>query len=430
MSSAAVEALGASGAPAAVRARETPAPTSPAPAAPGGRTAVNQELDPSRRSVEAQRFEAEMFSRVVGQDVAVESFAEMYQMYLAGFHQPGRPVGNLMFLGPTGTGKTRVWEAAAEVLYGDPRALIRIDCAEFQHSHEIAKLVGSPPGYLGHRETHPVLTQAALDQWHTDQLKLTLVLFDEIEKASDALWQLMLGILDKATLTLGDNSRVNFSRCFIGMTSNLGGVDIVALQEGHRMGFKGADPVVFDRKLSKKVADTAKRAARKKFTPEFMGRIDKVVVFNTLEEKHLRRVLDIELAALQQRIWFAVSGKQFVFEPSPEARRALLTEGTDPKYGARHLKKAVDRNLVFPMANLCSTGQIQAGDKVRVGYEGDYPTGRYVFHKTGENILIPGLGQAPCALPDAAAAAAGTAAPQGPRQSTARRRTRYDDGAK
>jgi len=171
------------------------------------RTGLNTALDPSRRSSDAQSFEAALRRKIVGQDQAVEKVVEIYQMFLAGLNAPGRPVGNLLFLGPTGSGKTRVVESMAEALFGDPRAVIKIDCAEFQHSHEIAKLIGSPPGYLGHRETHPLLTQEALNQWHTDRLKLTLLLFDEIEKASDALWQLLLGILDKATLTLGDNRR-------------------------------------------------------------------------------------------------------------------------------------------------------------------------------------------------------------------------------
>ena len=176
----------------------------------------------SRRSNDALEFETALRRKIVGQDPAVEKVAEIYQMFLAGLNAPGRPVGNLLFLGPTGSGKTRVVEAMAESLFGDPHACIKIDCAEFQHSHEIAKLIGSPPGYLGHRETHPLLTQEALNQWHTEKLKLTILLFDEIEKASDALWQLLLGILDKATLTLGDNRRVDLSQCLIVMTSNLG----------------------------------------------------------------------------------------------------------------------------------------------------------------------------------------------------------------
>src|SRR4029077_9415791 len=139
---------------------------------------------------------------------------------------PGRPIGNLLFLGPTGSGKTRRVESAAESLLGDPRAVVKIDCAEFAHSHEIAKLIGSPPGYLGHRETHPMLSQEVLSQYHTEKIKLSFVLFDEIEKASDTLWNLLLGVLDKATLTLVDNRRVDFSNAMIFMTSDLGAAEM------------------------------------------------------------------------------------------------------------------------------------------------------------------------------------------------------------
>ena len=196
------------------------------------RTNLATVLDPSRRSNDARDFEAALRRKIVGQDQAIEKVAEIYQMFLAGLNAPGRPVGNLLFLGPTGSGKTRVVEAVAESLFGDAKACIKIDCAEFQHSHEIAKLIGSPPGYLGHRETHPLLTQEALNQWHTEKLKLSILLFDEIEKASDSLWQLLLGILDKATLTLGDNRRVDLSSCIIIMTSNLGAAEMNGLVDG------------------------------------------------------------------------------------------------------------------------------------------------------------------------------------------------------
>src|SRR2546423_7916525 len=175
------------------------------------RTGLNTALDPSKRSSDAKDFEGALRRKIVGQDQAVEKVVEIYQMFLAGLNPPGRPVGNLLFLGPTGSGKTRVVESMAEALFGDSRACIKIDCAEFQHSHEIAKLIGSPPGYLGHRQTRPMLTQESLDKCRTERDPFTFVLFDEIEKASDSLWQLLLGVLDKATLTLGDNTRVDFS---------------------------------------------------------------------------------------------------------------------------------------------------------------------------------------------------------------------------
>src|SRR5512144_2225950 len=200
------------------------------------KTGLNAALDPNRRSTEAQDFDSSIRRKIVGQEAAVEKVVEIYQMFLAGLNPPGRPVGNLLFLGPTGSGKTRVVEAMAEALFGDARAVIKIDCAEFQHSHEIAKLIGSPPGYLGHRETHPLLSQEVINQYHSETCKLSFILFDEIEKASDALWNLLLGILDKGTLTLGDNRKVDFSKAMIFMTSNVGAAEMSAILNP-RVGF-------------------------------------------------------------------------------------------------------------------------------------------------------------------------------------------------
>src|SRR5260221_5750630 len=252
------------------------------------RTNLATVLDPSRRSSDAREFETALRRKIVGQDQAIEKVAEIYQMFLAGLNAPGRPVGNLLFLWPTGSGKTRVVEAVAESLFGDARACIKIDCAEFQHSHEIAKLIGSPPGYLGHRETHPLLTQEALNQWHTEKLKLSILLFDEIEKASDSLWQLLLGILDKATLTLGDNRRVDLSQCIIIMTSNLGASEMTSLVNGHLGFFQKAN--VLDDGFDEKIDRAAVEAARRKFSPEFMNRIDKAVVFKVLRPDDMKRI--------------------------------------------------------------------------------------------------------------------------------------------
>src|SRR5512136_3047167 len=218
-------------------------------------------LDPSKRSTDTLDFQAALLAKIVGQEEGVQALVDLYQVFCAGLNSPGRPVGNLLFLGPTGSGKTRVVEATAEVLFGDPRAVIKVDCAEFQHSHEIAKLIGSPPGYLGHRETHPLITQEALAACHTEKLKLSFLLFDEIEKASDALWQLLLGILDKAMLTLGDNRRVDLSQTMIFLTSNLGGGEITELMTGG-MGFVQPSDKM-EEKLDVKVERTAQEAAKK-----------------------------------------------------------------------------------------------------------------------------------------------------------------------
>lgn len=341
-------------------------------------------LDPTQNSPEVREFEKALRQRVVGQDRAVRRLARVYQVFRAGLATPGRPVVNLLFLGPTGSGKTRLVEATAEVLFGDPRGIVKVDCAEFQHSHEIAKLIGSPPGYLGHRETQPIITQEVLDQHHSDKVKLSLVLFDEIEKASDALWQLLLGILDKGTLTLGDNRRVDFSRCMIFMTSNLGSHEVMNLMNGG-LGF-AATRSDMDEELDQKIYRAATEAARRKFSPEFMNRIDKVIVFRALTRENLETVLDIELARVQQRIINATDGRQFVFRCTPAARDFLLKEGTDIKFGARHLKRSIERHLVFPMSNLLATQQIQLGDLITVDF--DAAMGKLTFARDDQGALV------------------------------------------
>jgi len=366
------------------------------------RPAVRQQLNPSIRSNDTRDFEGAIRSKIVGQEEGVEALVDLYQVFCAGLNSPGRPVGNLLFLGPTGSGKTRIVEAAAEILFGDPRAVIKVDCAEFQHSHEIAKLIGSPPGYLGHRETHPLITQEALTANHTDKLKLSFLLFDEIEKASDALWQLLLGMLDKATLTLGDNRRVDLSQTVIFMTSNLGGGEITELIQGG-MGFiQPKDKPVAG--LDAKVERTAVEAARRKFSPEFMNRLDKVVVFHPLKREQLEEVLEIELGQVQQRVLETARG-QFLFRVTASAREFLLQEGTDQRYGARHLKRAIERHIVYPLANLLATEQIHVGDLICIDFNKQETS--LTFTREGENLSMPVRRQEPVTLLKAAQAKSG-----------------------
>ena len=341
-------------------------------------------LDPTLNSPEVRDFEKALRRRVIGQERAVRRLARVYQVYEAGLSMPGRPVVNLLFLGPTGSGKTRLVEAAAEVLFGDARAVVKVDCAEFQHSHEIAKLIGSPPGYLGHRETQPLITQEVLEQYYTEKRKLSLVLFDEIEKASDALWQLLLGILDKGTLTLGDNRRVDFSHSMIFLTSNLGSHEVMKFMTGG-LGF-AATAADGDIELDKKIYRTALEAARRKFSPEFMNRIDKVIVFRALLREHLEQILDIELGRVQERIIAATGGNQFVFRCTTAARDFLLKEGTDIKFGARHLKRAIERHLVFPLSNLLATRQIHLGDLILIDF--DSLLGKLIFVRDDQGALV------------------------------------------
>jgi ATP-dependent Clp protease ATP-binding subunit ClpA len=274
-------------------------------------------------------------------------------------------------------------EAAAEILFGDARAMIKVDCAEFQHSHEIAKLIGSPPGYLGHRETHPLITQEELAKSHTEKLKLSFLLFDEIEKASDSLWQLLLGMLDKATLTLGDNRKVDLSQTVIFLTSNLGGGEITEMMHGGLGFVQPADKPITG--LEKKVERTAMEAARRKFSPEFMNRLDKVVVFHPLQREQLEEVLQIELGNVQRRVLETAKG-QFLFRVTGAGRDFLLKEGTDQRYGARHLKRAIERHVVYPLANLLATEQVQLGDLVRIDWDGEHNL--LTFVREGEGALV------------------------------------------
>jgi ATP-dependent Clp protease ATP-binding subunit ClpB len=357
---------------------------------------LNKVLDPTLTGRDAEELEAGLRRKIVGQDEAIEQIVNIYQTYLAGMTSPGRPIGNFLFLGPTGSGKTRLVEAAAETLAGDSRAVIKIDCAEFQHSHEIAKLIGSPPGYLGHRETHPLLSQEVLNQYYTDKMKLSFVLFDEIEKASDSLWNLLLGILDKATLTLGDNRRVDFSRALIFMTSNLGATEMGYLMNPN-MGFAASaiqklrEEGHVDENLSAKVAKAGVEAARRKFTPEFINRIDKTVVFHPLGQPELRKILDLELNILQQRLFNSPSAAPFGFSLTEGAKDFVLREGTDLKYGARHLKRAIERSLVHPMSNLIATAQVRTGDLIKIDY--DPGLNRIIFFKEAEDVPAYALAQ-------------------------------------
>jgi ATP-dependent Clp protease ATP-binding subunit ClpB len=332
---------------------------------------TNVPLDPNKMGRESSELQANLRKRIVGQEEAIREIVSIYQMYLTRMNAPGRPIGNLLFLGPTGSGKTRIVEATAESLVNNTRAVIKIDCAEFQHGHEIAKLIGSPPGYLGHRETSPFLSQEVLNRHHTSTMKLSFVLFDEIEKASDALWNLLLGILDKGRLTLGDNRQVDFSRSIIFMTSNLGSSEMSALMSP-TLGFSANDAgrrsqaVTVDETMSGKMERCGLGAVRRKFTPEFINRLDKIVTFHPLGSEQLQKLLDIELASVQERILTAAPNRSFVFQTTEKAKSFLLDQGIDMKYGARYLKRAIDRLLVQPLSNLIATAQVRRGDCIRV----------------------------------------------------------------
>jgi ATP-dependent Clp protease ATP-binding subunit ClpA len=375
-------------------------------------------LDPNQPGRQAATLDSSLRRLVVGQEEAVRKIVDLYQMYLTGMNSPGRPIGNILFLGPTGSGKTRIVEATAESLFGNPDAVIKVNCAEFQHSHEIAKLIGAPPGYLGHRETHPFLSQEALNKSHTETVKISLVLFDEIEKASDALWNLLLGILDKGILTLGDGRQTDFSRALIFMTSNLGATEMQGLVQP-RWGFTTTanDGREAEGQLTKKLSSVGQAAARKKFTPEFINRLDAMVVFNALGEEELRRVIEIELRRVQERILNSKAAP-FVFRLTAAAVEQLLVAGTDARYGARHLRRAIDRLLVQPISNLLATDQVRGGDFLMVDSERE--TQQMIFLREAESLSTVAMARM-AQMPVPPLAAQTAARPERPEYRTMRR---------
>jgi ATP-dependent Clp protease ATP-binding subunit ClpA len=307
--------------------------------------------------------------RVVGQPAATENVIPYVHMHQAGLAPEGRPVGVFLLLGPTGTGKTKTVEALADVLHGSEKNLLRIDCGEFQMEHEVAKLIGAPPGYLGHRETAPILTQQKLTSVTSDRSNLSLVLFDEIEKAAPSMTRLLLGVLDKASLRLGDNSTVNFEKSLIFLTSNLGASEMMkTLKPGFGFAAKvDRDPAAIGRRLQA----AGLSAVRRRFSPEFVNRVDAVITYQPLSQNSLGEILEIQLAEFQRHIHRRLGPRAFQLEVSRASRRLLIRQGTSEQYGARELKRTIHRKLVQPLAQLVAQGGVEPGDVVRVGTSAD-----------------------------------------------------------
>jgi ATP-dependent Clp protease ATP-binding subunit ClpB len=325
-------------------------------------------LDLERRSHKAQTLVSRFALRIVGQSDATDALSSTLEKFQSGFYDKSKPIASLLFLGPTGTGKTGVVEAFAEGLFGSPTHMLKVDCAEFQHSHEIAKLVGSPPGYLGHRETHPFFTNQAIKVLQTDLLPFTIILFDEIEKASDSLWQLLLGILDKGSLTTGTNEKVDLASTIIVMTSNVGSSE---LADENAIGFDGGTK----ERSAAQMKEIAMAAARRKFMPEFLNRLDHVVMFKSLTRENLDAILSLELEKLWDRI-ATQSAIPFDFNVSPAGFRQLVSEGYDRRYNARNLKRTIEQHVALPLGRLVTTGQVMPNNTVIV----DYQDGKWKYY--------------------------------------------------
>jgi ATP-dependent Clp protease ATP-binding subunit ClpA len=306
---------------------------------------------------------AQLMTRVVGQPTAMRSIVPYIQMHQAGLAPEGRPIGVFLLLGPTGTGKTKTVEAVADVLHGSERNVVRIDCGEFQMEHEVAKLIGAPPGYLGHRETHPLLTQQRINAVTSEKSNISVVLFDEIEKAAPSLTRLLLGVLDKAILRLGDNTSVNFERSMIFLTSNLGARNMMhALRPD--IGFQAGKPSLDC--AASRLEKIGLTALRKSFSPEFLNRVDSIITYQPLDRDALTQILDISLAELQRHIESRLGARAFAVEIDDSGREFLLQSGTSVDYGARELKRTLHRHVTQPLAALVAGGQVGAGSVVQI----------------------------------------------------------------
>lgn len=308
-------------------------------------------------------------SKVVGQPGALEAIVPYVHMYQAGLAPEGRPVGVFLLLGPTGTGKTRTVEALADAVHGSEKNVLRIDCGEFQMEHEVAKLIGAPPGYLGHRETVPLLNQQRLNAVTSERSNLSIVLLDEIEKAAASMNRLLLGVLDKAMLRLGDNTTVNFERSLIFLTSNLGARGM-SRQMRPEFGFdallEGARP-----NLNRKLESIAVNAVKKKFSPEFVNRVDVISTYYPLGAEALERILDHQIEELRRHIRVRMGTRAFAVEVTGEARQFLLTRGTSIEYGARELKRTVHRHVIQPLAMEVTRGNLGPGGGALIDWDGE-----------------------------------------------------------
>jgi len=302
--------------------------------------------------------------RVVGQPAATRLIVPYIQMFQAGLAPEGRPVGVFLLLGPTGTGKTKTVEALAEILHGSEKNVLKVDCGEFQMEHEVAKLIGAPPGYLGHRETQPMLTQQKLTAVTSDKCNLSLVLFDEIEKAAPSMTRLLLGVLDKAQLRLGDNSTVSFEKSLVFLTSNLGSREMLR-EINPEFGFQSAQHIE-RADLIGKLQSIGLVAVRKRFSPEFVNRIDCIITYQPLSQEALAAILEHQIADLQSHVNTRLGDRSFTLEISSETRQFLLEKGTSAEYGARELNRTIHRFLTQPLATMVATNQVSAGAKVRV----------------------------------------------------------------
>lgn len=327
--------------------------------------------------------------RIIGQPAAMTGIVPYVQLHQAGLAPEGRPVGVFLLLGPSGTGKTRTVEALAEVLHGSDKNVLRVDCGELQMEHEVAKLIGAPPGYLGHRETQPLLSQTKLNAVSSERSKLSLVLFDEIEKAAPSLTRLLLGILDKASLRLGDNTHVNFEQTLIFLTSNLGARDMLNYLKP-TFGFNAASAKERSaEEIGSKLQSIGLAAVKKRFAPEFVNRVDAVITYQPLSQQSLDGILELQLLEIQKHIHKRLASNAFSLQLTKASRAYLLARGTSEEFGARELKRTLHRELVHPLGAMVANDRIPPRSTLRIDAAKGADRLRFRVVQQGRDELLP-----------------------------------------
>ena len=293
---------------------------------------------------------------IVGQDHAVDKIVPYLTRYKAGLNSASHPIGNFFLLGPTGTGKTRTAETLAEVLHNDEKKVLKVDCGEYHLEHETAKLIGAPPGYLGHKDTQPLLSQARINAVASEKCDISIILFDEIEKAHSSFWRLLLGLMDKATLRMGDNQTVSFEKSIVFMSSNIGAAEMNASMNTP-LGFPGA-------KNNTSFEKIGKVQMSKKFPPEFPNRIDETITYHVLDANALRAITTLEIKKIQNLILNRLGVRTFHLVYGRDVIDFLSQEGTSQQYGARELKRTISRYLLNPLSDAFLDQDIKPGCQV------------------------------------------------------------------